>query len=455
MVFAQSYGPTALPNGPERIILIQDKAPAAKADVPAPAADAKIDAKDVNGNGKDEEKKDDEKKDEGPWRLFPDEIAGFKITGWVYGGGIGNTTNGGSRYNGPMTMQDQNGVFLDQLYLDISRGLKEELSWGATFSGFYGNDYNASQSRGFELRSTAAWLPKMNSNMDYGLALPQEYFEVGTTKYSLKVGHFWTPIGYMVVQAPNNFFNSQPYGFMMTNPFTHWGAMASAAPNDHWSGYLGVINGWDALDRPSNTAALLFGFKYTADEKKWFYNLGGTTGKEPSNLTFPTYAPRTLINQFVDINVSEKVEFVFESNMWFQQNPYGPENSMSYNFHPLLFYKINNCWRAGIRYEYFHDPDGVAAAERIGNPNFGPVPQPGFNGAAQGPYHGNFQTVAAGLNWSPNGSKNLMVRPEIRYDWFQGQTPAFGAGPGSSGLPFNAGASDHQFLMMLNAFYLF
>jgi len=161
--------------------------------------------------------------DDDPWRLFPEPLHGFKVTGWLYGTGIYNSTNAGTtRYNGPMTQNDQVGSYLNQAWINISRPLEEdEFGWGATVDVFYGNDYLASQSRGFEARRARGFLPKWWDNQDYGLAIPQAYAEVGTSKYNVRVGHFYTPHGYMTVQAPGNFFNSLPFGFMFTNPFTH------------------------------------------------------------------------------------------------------------------------------------------------------------------------------------------------------------------------------------------
>jgi hypothetical protein len=432
MVFAQATAPSALPSRPEQIILIQDKAPAVKTDAPAaPAAPAAPEAAPANGDGGGESS-------DGPWRLFPDEIAGFKVTGWVYGTGLYNGTNGGNtRYNGPMTMSDQEGVFLNQLYLDISRGLKEELSWGATFSGFYGNDYNASQSRGWELDPARLVTPasqRWNTGQDYGIAFPQSYVEVGTTKLSVLVGHFWTPIGYMVVQGPGNFFNTQPYGFMATNPFTHWGAMATWNANDNVKLQFGVVNGWDALDRPANVASFLFNGRYTFNEKKGFLQYSLITGQEPENLG-PAYAARTLQNVVFDYVINDKWEFVYESNLLFQENR-GLETSTSYNFHPFVFYKINDCLKFGARYEYFHDPGAFMAGIRNGNPNVGA-------------YNGNNQTIALGLNWAPGGSKNLVIRPEYRYDWFSGTDQGFNPNP------YNAGNSTVQHLFVLGAFYVF
>jgi hypothetical protein len=440
MVFAQATVPAAMPARPETIILIQggDKAPAPAA-TPAPAAAPAVapsqtieaaPSTDAAAPAAD-----------GPWRLFPDEIAGFKVTGWVYGTGVYNGTNSGNtRYNGPMTMSDQEGVFLNQLYFSVSRGLKEELSWGATFDGFWGNDYNASQSRDWEIRNVRALNPagpsqtppqptgqKWNSGQDYGFSSPQSYLEVGTTKTSVKVGHFWTPIGYMVVQGPGNFFNSQPYGFMATNPFTHWGALATHNVSDNLWIQGGVVNGWDALDRPINVPSYLVGGRYSFNEKKGYLQYHLITGQEPENLG-TGYGGRTLQNGIFDYVINDTWEFVLEANL-LNQNNRTAENSTSYNIHPFLFYKINDCWKAGMRYEYFHDPSGFMAGIRNGNPNLGP-------------YNGNNQTFAFGLNYTPN--KNLNIRPEYRYDVFNG-----------NGSPYNAGNSSAQHLFIIGAFYQF
>ncbi len=372
-----------------------------------------------------------------PWRLCPDPFCGFKFTGWLYGTSVLNASNAGStRYNGPLTTNDQEGYYLNQFWFNLSRPLSDdEFSWGATFDVFFGNDYLASQSRGFELSRNKGWQPKWWDNQDYGLTIPQAYAEFGTTKYNVRVGHFYTPHGYMTVQAVNNFFNTLPFGFMWTNPFTHWGMMSNAALTDNLSVMFGLVNGWDALDRQRNSVSYMAGAKYTFAEKKGYVSTNVITGLEPENLG-SGYASRTLVTNIFNYNLTDNFEFVFENNLGWQGN-HGLETSMFYNYVPYLFYKLNDAWKLGFRYEYFHDPSGFAAAERWGNPNFGPNPLNNLGG----PYHGNFQSLVWGLNWRPGGSLNVNIRPEIRYDWFNG-----------SGQPFDAGTKDHQIMLMCGSY---
>jgi hypothetical protein len=54
---------------------------------------------------------------------------------------------------------------------------------------------------------------------------------------------------------------------------------------------------------------------------------------------------------------------------------------------------------------------------------------------------GNFYEVSTGLNWKPGN--NLTVRPEIRYDWFDGV-----------GLPFDDGTKDDMFTAGMDAYLL-
>ncbi|HYW80643.1 MAG TPA: outer membrane beta-barrel protein, partial [Thermoguttaceae bacterium] len=64
---------------------------------------------------------------------------------------------------------------------------------------------------------------------------------------------------------------------------------------------------------------------------------------------------------------------------------------------------------------------------------------PGARGWAGSPgYAGNFNALTMGLNWKPKA--NLTVRPEIRWDRYDGQANAAGPHP----LPFNNGTSNDQ-----------
>ena len=69
-----------------------------------------------------------------------------------------------------------------------------------------------------------------------------------------------------------------------------------------------------------------------------------------------------------------------------------------YGIDQYLFYTINERWKAGVRYEWFHDPRTAHECRR--------------RTAHQ--TDGDYYELSTGLNWRPNEQD---VRPELRWDW--------------------------------------
>jgi long-subunit fatty acid transport protein len=90
-----------------------------------------------------------------------------------------------------------------------------------------------------------------------------------------------------------------------------------------------------------------------------------------------------------------------------------------------LTYKINDCWSLAGRAEWFQDPQGarVSAGSR-----------------------GNYFGMTAGLNYKPHA--NVTIRPELRYDWFDGFT-------GTTAEPFNGGVASSQLSGGFDAVFTF
>ena len=74
-------------------------------------------------------------------------------------------------------------------------------------------------------------------------AIPQLYVEAGYGDLSVKAGHFYTIIGYEVVQATGNFFYSHAYTFNFSEPFTHTGVLATYNASDDVTD-LGWLHAW-------------------------------------------------------------------------------------------------------------------------------------------------------------------------------------------------------------------
>ena len=98
-------------------------------------------------------------------------------------------------------------------------------------------------------------------NGPYGWAMPQAYLEFAAGDWSVKVGHFFTLVGYEVVPAVGNFFYSHAYTMFNSEPFTHTGALATYTGYENLTLYGGWTLGWDTgFDQYGGGSSFLGGF---------------------------------------------------------------------------------------------------------------------------------------------------------------------------------------------------
>ncbi len=114
---------------------------------------------------------------------------------------------------------------------------------GGRIDYIYGTDGQNTQAFGTDPRG---WDNPWDNGANYGSAIPQLYVEAGYGDLSVKAGHFYTIIGYEVVQATGNFFYSHAYTFNFSEPFTHTGVLATYTPSDDVTIWGGYSLGWDS-----------------------------------------------------------------------------------------------------------------------------------------------------------------------------------------------------------------
>jgi hypothetical protein len=349
-----------------------------------------------------------------PWRLFQswNNNSRWQITGFANGGVTGNARPAPSGFNGPLSFNDQHEGQFNQLYMQVERAIDTSINtWdvGGRVDMMYGSDYIFNQTLGFELDPDGG--NRWNSNPYYGLVMPQLYGEVGYNDLSVKMGRFYTIIGYEVVPATGNFFYSHAYSHQYGEPFYHYGALATWRYSDTTSLLGGVVNGWDALDRTQDNAAFIGGLLWDGGDGRSLA-ITGIGSNEPTGedgTVYDEYAGRGMYSVVFSQDFAERWTYVFQHDYGFQRYGSAYKTAAShhaewYGINQYLFYSINDCWKAGTRFEWFRDDDGFrVAGVRPGNPT---------NGA----YAGNFWAMTYGLNWTP--TTNLTVRPELRYDWY-------------------------------------
>lgn len=337
----------------------------------------------------------------------------FFVKGWVSQGFTWNPDEPRNNFNLPTTFNDRaNEYQLNQLY--VSMGIEAEesaIDWdvGAQIDLLYGSDYFFTTSVGLETHRNGT--PRWNSDGPrngggaalYGLAMPQLFAEVWApvgNGVSMKFGHFYTTLGHETVTAPDNFFYSHSYTMQYGEPFTHTGFLATTEVSDGVTVHGGFTRGWDNWEDPNSDLAFLGGVELNWDRTSLAYAVH--VGDEDV-IGDDTRSSYSLV---LTHHLNDQWRYVFQHDLGYQQNgvPISLGTARWYGINQYLIADLTDCLSIGSRFEWFRDHNN---ARVLGVP-------------AEG---GNYFNYTFGLNWRP--MPNMVVRPELRWDW-SNVTPPFG-----------------------------
>ncbi|MFV2066450.1 MAG: outer membrane beta-barrel protein [Pirellulales bacterium] len=324
-----------------------------------------------------------------PWTLtgylHPDHEPRTKVGGWV-AAGYYNKTNGLFNTDPNQLNNTQSNIYLER-EADGSNG------WdlGYRFDILYGTDAQNTQAFG---NPPGSW--DFQNGFDhgiYGWALPQLYFDVAYGNWKVRAGKFYTPVGYEVVAAPQNFFYSHGISHNNSEPFTHTGAYAEYDAGNDVKYYGGWTAGWDTgFDQFGSGSSFLGGFAApVVDDVTFTYML---TAGDFGFLGDDAYAHSLIFN----VDLADRWEYVLTSDV-LRVSSTGHD---TVGITQYLFYEFNDCWKAGVRAEWWKG-DSVAGYT-MGNQFLPPVA-----GTA------SYYETTFGVNYKPQA--NLVVRPEMRYQW--------------------------------------
>ena len=393
---------------------------------------------------------------------------GIVVGGWANGGITYNTHNPANGYNGPVTFNDRSNVpMFNQLNLYVGRAVATEgkkWDFGGRFDFMYGTDAIFTQAYGATAYDVNTGQPRSNRNAwdlnllddtTMGIALPQAYGEayvpVGNG-LNVKAGHFYTPIGYEVVTAPDNFFYSHAYTMQYGEPFTHTGAMGNYAVDKNW-GVMGGLTtgsstgGWDGgFNQGLGNWGGLFGTTWTSNDKGTSANVSGTySGTSEQN-----DSPWALYSVVLKHNLNEKTHMILQHDHGFANNVLAQGANVDaqwYGINSHTYYDIKDNLSIGLRAEWFRDQNGfrVCTPARVA----AATDNTGYSYAANGSSNGvnssqcvaaSWYQVTAGLTYKPK--KWLNIRPNIRYDYADGNNTN-----GSTYMPFGNANQTYQVLM--------
>jgi len=354
---------------------------------------------------------------------------GINMGGWVQQGITGNAWDPVDKYNGPIATNDRSGEYmLNQAWLYFVRPTKTDgcgFDIGGRVDVVYGEDWRFGQCYGLENRIDSP-------NSFYGLVLPQFYLEVAWNDLTVKIGHFATLTSLEVVPAPLNFFYSHSY--LMTgyfDPLLVTGLQADYKLNDNWTLIGGFNRGWQLFENPYEKLDFLGGLKWASDDKRSTMSMMVDAGP---TVTFTGFHDQTSVILVLTHQFNERFGSGTQVTVGAEQdgsavNP--GQNDTWYGFEEILTYKLNPKWSAGIRFEWVQDNQGsrIAGIGNILGTDKGWDGLPGFAGS--------FSDLTLGLNYRPH--PNFALRPEVRWDWYDG--PPNPAGQ----LPFGDLAHRSQF----------
>ena len=335
----------------------------------------------------------------------------------------------GSPWNGPITFNDRawQGQ-MNQLYLINERILKDDgISLGGRIDLLYGTDFLYTVAAGLD-GTPNDW----STNRYYGLAMPQLYGEVGNQTANVKFGHFYTLIGYEVVPAIGNFFYTHAYTMQYGEPFTHTGVLGTWNPNEQLSIIAGITNGWDNWDvglprnqanpYPGSTsnASFLGAVTFSSSDGSQALTIANSSGNEASgaqNAGSQEFIGNRTVTSIVYSNeLTDKLTYVYQSDIGYQAyadtavEVQGQQvgSAYWYGINQYVFYNFTDYLIGGFRLEWFSDVNGT----RVGTGGF----RDGALVGSQDGFAGNFWEATWGLNYLVGN--NLVIRPEVRYDWY-------------------------------------
>jgi hypothetical protein len=330
------------------------------------------------------------------WRDLRAWLGGITADGWIDQGLTINTLSPRNRSNGTVGFNDRSNEYqLNQLYARLRRDVNAEGdSWdiGGRLDMLYGTDWVYTAARGLELHDDLS--PKWNAQR-YGVAMPQCYMEAFCpwgTGLTMKLGHFYSPLGYESAMAPENFFYSHSYARLYAEPFTFTGLLGETKI-EQLTIKAGLTRGFNNWEDNNDDLGFVGGVAWTSPNERTSVALMVDAAREQPD---PSTSFRTVYSLVLQQKLGERWQCVLQHDLGIEPDAgIGGANARWYDICQYLFYTIDESWKAGLRAEWFRDENG----SRI----------PGSPGT------GDYYELSPDINWTP--SERLTVRSELRWDW--------------------------------------
>lgn len=364
--------------------------------------------------------------------LFDSPVGALQIGGWLSAGATVNAHGNRSGHgNSPLSVNDVSDVpVMNQLWLFAEKPLDMQhntVDWGWRLDYVFGADGPDVQAAGDQ-----GWDFSWDTSRDYGSAIPQIYGEVGVGDARFRAGYALGLLGFEAAQAIDNFFYSHNYAFGYGLPGTHSGVAMDYDVDDTLQMTVAWTTGWDSSwSNYLNASMFTGGLSWQLTElTSLTYHLtagdfGDGTAKNGAMSNVGTLYSHAIV---LTCDYTEQTTGVVEHTLGTNTGT-GMQDNQWYSLSYYLFHDISDCWSVGTRLDWFRDDDG----QRVN-----------VNGSGVG----SFYACTAGLNWQP--CESIRIRPELRWDWFEGQGRPFDSRDGGT-----TGNATYQFTAGLDVIFVF
>ena len=277
-------------------------------------------------------------------------------------------------------------VQLQQQWLWVERGADNGgcgFDWGFRIDALYGTDGPDTQAF---FNDPDVWDEGWDHGGAYGFAIPQFYGQIQYDNWDVIFGHFYTLVGYEVVQAPSNFFYSHAFTQYNAEPFTHTGALATYNGFEHFTAYGGYVMGWDTGFDHNEGDSIIAGVSANLGDNitVTYIAVAGSRGEGIPNYDGYNHS------LVVDMTLTERLNYVFQTDYVDYNNPDVDAVARSKGVNQYLFYNVNDCFALGARFEWWNTRTDA------GN-------------------NSDLYNLTVGANFKPHA--NVIIRPEVRWNW--------------------------------------
>ena len=226
---------------------------------------------------------------------------------------------------------------------------------------------------------TGTWDYENNwGNGKNGWAMPQLYLHGQVGRLNYKLGHFYTPVGYETVTAPDNFFYSHAQTMVNSEPFTHTGVLTEFSTENDSTVYLGWSLGWDS------------GFAQSENGSNGIVGISKNLTEEIAMTYVTTFGDLGWRGEgyshsiVLDLALTENLSYILQSDYVNTSSLFDAGDDIGLNNY--LIYYVDDCLSLGTRFEWWRD-----------------------NSVSK-------NSFTVGANWRP-GKGLFLLRPEVRSDW--------------------------------------